>query len=382
MKLTDEENANLRNSPGYLEGRARSRILKHLNAADIDEGIAEIEQLRWEIDKKQALIDVLEESIEEKDDEIERLRAWTGEAYRDGYQQAMVDNGNDGHFTTPEKAWDLSDVKHDAIETGQDSLETQELRAQVEELEAENEKLRNIEIVQEGSHIRVVIGGSEALPFTIHKMPANDIALMSDITLIQRLRHPDLFAEETDEDYQFGVAGRAADEIERLRDAKQAIVDSYAHEVCELKAQVEELERTHNADIGWISRVERNVGILEERNENYRKRVEELEAGGGVIRTVALLECPNEFVLYASTSSGDHTRAEEWFKSQRARVEKLEAALEFALEAPSEIQKLMRDVDIVIDDLEGRMRKFAFAVYAKLVAVSDAADRELEAEDE
>ena len=36
-------------------------------------------------------------------------------------------------------------------------------------------------------------------------------------TIQDRLRHPDLFKELTDGEYQHEVAGRAADEIDRLR---------------------------------------------------------------------------------------------------------------------------------------------------------------------
>jgi hypothetical protein len=43
------------------------------------------------------------------------------------------------------------------------------LLARVVGLEEENEKLRNIEIIQDGCHTRVIIGDSSALPFTIHK---------------------------------------------------------------------------------------------------------------------------------------------------------------------------------------------------------------------
>ena len=45
----------------------------------------------------------------------------------------------------------------------------QQLLDRIEELEAENEKLREIEIIQEGCHTRVIIGDSTALPFTIRR---------------------------------------------------------------------------------------------------------------------------------------------------------------------------------------------------------------------
>ena len=51
----------------------------------------------------------------------------------------------------------------------------QRLLDRIEELEAENEKLRDIEIIQDGSHIRVVIGDSTALPFTIHRKEEGDV---------------------------------------------------------------------------------------------------------------------------------------------------------------------------------------------------------------
>ena len=39
--------------------------------------------------------------------------------------------------------------------------ERNDLRERVEELERENEQLRNIEIIQEGNSIRLVIGGED-----------------------------------------------------------------------------------------------------------------------------------------------------------------------------------------------------------------------------
>ena len=57
-----------------------------------------------------------------------------------------------------------------------------DLRARVEELEEENEKLRNIEIIQEGSHTRICIGGSEALPITLHKSPADDFSIDTGVS--------------------------------------------------------------------------------------------------------------------------------------------------------------------------------------------------------
>ena len=67
------------------------------------------------------------------------------------------------------------------------------------------------------------------------------------------------------------------------------------------------------------------------------------------------------------------------------RIERYKAALHVALEGPSNVQKNMRNngiVDVGIDDLDEPMQRFAFTVYAELVAASDAADRALEADDE
>jgi hypothetical protein len=55
--------------------------------------------------------------------------------------------------------------------------EIEHLRNRVEELEKENEKLRDIEIIQDGSHTRIHIGGSDALPLTIHRTQPDDLAI-------------------------------------------------------------------------------------------------------------------------------------------------------------------------------------------------------------
>ncbi len=57
--------------------------------------------------------------------------------------------------------------------------------------------------------------------------------------------------------------------------------------------------------------------------------------------------------------------------------EAIRDALEFALEAPSEIQKIMKDNNLVINDLDDKMQKLAFTIYTKLVAVADKAERTL-----
>jgi hypothetical protein len=44
-------------------------------------------------------------------------------------------------------------------------------------LEEENERLRNIEIIQEGCHTRITIGGIETLPMTIHKQTTEDLVV-------------------------------------------------------------------------------------------------------------------------------------------------------------------------------------------------------------
>ena len=59
------------------------------------------------------------------------------------------------------------------------------------------------------------------------------------------------------------------------------------------------------------------------------------------------------------------------------KIEQLRDALEFALEAPEEIQKIMTDNSLVIDNLDDKMQKLAFTIYTKLVAVADKAERTL-----
>jgi len=49
----------------------------------------------------------------------------------------------------------------------------------IAELEKENDQLRDIEIIHEGGHIRVTIGGAEALPFCIHRNFGDDVELES-----------------------------------------------------------------------------------------------------------------------------------------------------------------------------------------------------------
>ncbi len=66
---------------------------------------------------------------------------------------------------------------------------------------------------------------------------------------------------------------------------------------------------------------------------------------------------------------------------QQCEIKRLRDALEFALKAPKEIQKIMTDNSLVIDNLDDKMQKLAFTVYSKLVAVADKAERALK-EDE
>jgi hypothetical protein len=61
----------------------------------------------------------------------------------------------------------------------------------------------------------------------------------------------------------------------------------------------------------------------------------------------------------------------------RAEIEQSREALEFALEAPGEIQKIMGHHNLRITDLDDPMQKLAFTIYTKLVAVSDRANRAL-----
>ncbi|KKN78986.1 hypothetical protein LCGC14_0344620 [marine sediment metagenome] len=62
-------------------------------------------------------------------------------------------------------------------------------------------------------------------------------------------------------------------------------------------------------------------------------------------------------------------------------IQDMQEALEFALEAPGEIQKIMTDNNLVIDDHDDKMQKFAFTIYTKLVAVADKAERALKGDE-
>ena len=63
-------------------------------------------------------------------------------------------------------------------------------------------------------------------------------------------------------------------------------------------------------------------------------------------------------------------------------IERLREALRVALEAPFQIQQIMRDNDLALDDLDDKMQKLAFTIYTKMCAVSDTACRALETDDE
>lgn len=122
-------------------------------------------------------------------------------------------------------------------------------------------------------------------------------------------------AEKAEGDVRIMVEKAAAKSLDGYRElgARAAAAEN---ERDAARARIEELERTHEGDVQWISRVEQNCGILDERNETQRKRIEELERekrnlGLAISLSQELLE--REFGKHAIITHEQIAAAMEWY---------------------------------------------------------------------
>jgi len=100
---------------------------------------------------------------------------------------------------------------------------------------------------------------------------------MSDIDITERLRHKDLFCQDTDPEYQHEVVFRAADEIERLR------------------ARIAELEREYKVELDEDGQPSNIWCITEEQIDRAfdlaRASNDRADAGGTSLGLMMLAEC-------------------------------------------------------------------------------------------